>query len=151
MTSSRHLQKNEMSADRWTDTGCAFHLRSVDAALSDGENHSEHKVITGRTITAVVKWCTTDQRHAKAVSFRGMIKGFFCFRADNKIVYIEKQLRTSKHIILSFPPLWKKGMLQIDTSSSHCTSLFSTWQHSTLSSLLSIAGDNLSVFTNCIS
>lgn len=27
------------------------------------------------------------------------MKGFFCFRADNEIVYIEKQLRIPKHII----------------------------------------------------
>lgn len=88
----------KMSAERWTDTGCAFHLRSVDAALS-GENHSEHKVITDRTITAVMKWCTTGPRHKKAVSFRRIIKGIFCFRADSKVVYIEKQLRIPKHII----------------------------------------------------
>lgn len=78
-----------------------FHLRSVDAALT-GENHSEHRVITDRTITAVMKLCTTGQRHAEAVSFRKIMKGLFCFRADNKIVHIEKQLRIPKHIIAAY-------------------------------------------------
>lgn len=48
-------------------------------------------------MTVVKKLCTTGQRHKKAVSFRGILKVFFCFRADNKIVYIEKHLRIPKH------------------------------------------------------
>lgn len=36
VTGSGYLHKNKMTAERWTDTGYALHLRSADTVLTGG-------------------------------------------------------------------------------------------------------------------